>query len=318
MKRTALLVALAAATRGFPCCIVSDGANVTMTGENALIVWDEKNKTEHFVRMVDFDTDAATFGFIVPTASVPDMAVVEDAALQAVTNFVHRKSRPVSLGCSAESGTVASAGSVEVIKQEKLGDYDATVVKATDGSSLNKWLRDHGFVSRPAMTSWLQYYAEKGWAFTALKYTGVKGEPSKTRAIRFSFKADKPHFPWKMPSDTFPAGWVRPVHLSLVSNEKMAGKLTNGKYWSADTEWSGECDEIIGVLLADLNLAQIDFAGKPVLTSFTNDSANDGFDVDLAFEPDHRPSPATVGGAAIAAIAVGAVLRRRRRRAMRA
>src|SRR5689334_6484181 len=54
------------------------GQWVDIRDESALIVWDSKSGTEHFVRRARFETQADDFGFMVPTPSQPDLGEVDD------------------------------------------------------------------------------------------------------------------------------------------------------------------------------------------------------------------------------------------------
>src|SRR5262245_23006061 len=52
------------------------GQFVRIAEESAVIIWDEKTRTEHFIRRATFDTDAFDFGFLVPTPTEPALAEV--------------------------------------------------------------------------------------------------------------------------------------------------------------------------------------------------------------------------------------------------
>lgn len=297
--------------QGQPCCVVSEGSPVLMTQENALIVWDEKSRTEHFVRQVDFDAKARTFGFIVPTKSVPELALVDSKIMNSVNRFVSKQMRPkISMSCSADHMPLQK--SVEILKTELLGDYKATVVKATDGASLDRWLKSNGFVSRPAMVPWLDYYAARGWVFTALKYNGTLGKPTVTHAIRLSYKTDKPYFPWKMPSDTFAPGWIRTVNIAVISATPMKGRMSDGSAWDGKVQWSGDCGAAAKVWCDQLGLPEGSLGPAPVLTSFVNGRNEKGFDLDLSFEPDPKPNWIPIGLGALAVFVARRVMRRRR------
>jgi hypothetical protein len=54
--------------------IMPTGKAVEMATESALIVWDEKAKTEHFVRRASFQTEVPSFGFLVPRPARPEQA----------------------------------------------------------------------------------------------------------------------------------------------------------------------------------------------------------------------------------------------------
>ena len=59
------------------------GVDVTILAEEALIIWDEVAKRQHFIRRADFQTDADALGFIVPTPSMPELAEAEAALFRA-------------------------------------------------------------------------------------------------------------------------------------------------------------------------------------------------------------------------------------------
>ncbi len=53
------------------------GERVTITKEAALIVYDARTRTEHFIRRASFSTSAGDFGFLVPTPTVPELGAVK-------------------------------------------------------------------------------------------------------------------------------------------------------------------------------------------------------------------------------------------------
>src|SRR5687767_12383299 len=56
------------------------GQFIRIAEESAIIAWDEKTRTEHFIRRATFDTDAPDFGFLVPTPSEPALGEVDNSA----------------------------------------------------------------------------------------------------------------------------------------------------------------------------------------------------------------------------------------------
>jgi len=82
------------------CCIASSGKPVWLTKEKVIIVWDAERKIEHFIRQASFDTKARDFGFIVPTPSVPELAVANPEAFTMIEGLVPP---PTSIGCSSVS-----------------------------------------------------------------------------------------------------------------------------------------------------------------------------------------------------------------------
>jgi hypothetical protein len=215
------LAALVAAVPA-PACAPAPrpGHNVTTVDEGALIVWDAKNKVEHFVRKAHFRATGYDFGFLVPTPNRPLLDIADDAvfdALSAITAAKIEYSEEVryteapfgGFGCggmfpgakfaaSDAAGAPKSApraGGVDVLETKRVGDYDAAVLvfRAGDGDNsgpkegaeaLTKWLQKHGYEATPATAKWLEWYVQNGWCLTAFKVSGAPNadgpQPPKT------------------------------------------------------------------------------------------------------------------------------------------
>lgn len=284
MRTIWVIAGLGVAAVGSACCIVSAGEEVLLTHENVVIVWDAKAKRQHFIRQASFDSKGKNFGFIVPTPTVPDLSIAEESAFSLLQDLVPP---PRSIGCakSEETEATASAGGVEVLKEEQVGDYQATVVKATDGAALNAWLKKNGFVSRPAMTEWLDGYTKQKWVFTALRYKADPNASTDTKAVRISFATDRPHYPYRMPKDTWPEGHNRPLKLYFVSSSQMDAKyVETDDHWEASTEWSGPLPQSSRQALASaLHLKDADLPANAQVTIFENRLNEKGYDRDLYF-----------------------------------
>jgi len=73
--------ALALPPAAHACCPAHPpGAQVQIADQEVIIVWDAARNTEHFIRRAAFATEQASFGFLVPTPSVPSLGEAPDAA----------------------------------------------------------------------------------------------------------------------------------------------------------------------------------------------------------------------------------------------
>lgn len=265
-----------------PCAVAYRQGNVLLNGEQCLIVWDAETQTEHFVRQASFDTREPDFGFVVPTPTVPTLGEADEAVFKVLADYV----RPfLAVGRGSRSGASSGGSGVEVLQVQDVGDYRATTVRAKDGRSLSAWLSANGYKSRPALTQWSAYYAKKKWVFTALKFMGHREGLEPTKALRLSFKTKSPHYPYKMPKDTWPGGWHRPMTVYFVASEEQYGRYAQTKAaWEAQWVWSGEMNNALitdVVDLAGLSYAQI--PSRPVLTVMRNRSNDHGYGEDLEF-----------------------------------
>lgn len=266
------------------CCLAYGPDPMSLVDEKAIIVWNPKTQMEHFIRQASFSGKAKDFGFIVPTPSQPQVEEADAAAFERLQKLVPKKTT------KSETDSVSAGrgfGGVEVLEQKRVGDYFVTVLRATDGSTMLGWLKENGYSSRPAMESWLDHYAKQQWYFAALKFVREPDsvEP-KTSAIRVSFKTKVPHYPYKMPEDTWPKGHVRPVALYFVGPGQAAAIYRDGKEkWEATKQWSGPLPDVERTGLGkELNLKVEDIPASSTVTVFYNRHNEHGYDRDLDFQ----------------------------------
>lgn len=313
MKRAiALLAGLFLAAFDGACCITYADLPMSLTSETALLVWDEENKIEHFVRGAEFDGKAPDFGFILPVPEQP--FAIEVANPELFTHLLQQE--PVDPNARPMDAAKADAGGVNVLDEKVVGDYKATVFEGSDGRSLNDWLGRNGYKTRPAMTPWLDYYAKKHYIFVAFKYQGQKGA-TPTRAVRVSFPAEAPHYPYKMPTDTWTLPHARQLDLFVLSQRELRGQLIDGKPWGKAL-WTAEVDgPPIGKLMTErAKTAQVKLPAKMVLTRFSSGGEENEFDVDLTFVPaPPKLLYALVGVLFLAGIAATLLLMKYRRKA---
>ena len=81
---------------------------VGIATESAIIIWDEENKVQHFIRRASFRTAADHFGFLVPTPTRPELKEAEDAAFDVLSEItrprVEQRKRPGGCGCAIGCG----------------------------------------------------------------------------------------------------------------------------------------------------------------------------------------------------------------------
>jgi hypothetical protein len=124
------------------------GQHVAISDESAVIVWDARTQTEHFIRRASFETRAADFGFLVPTPTPPALAESDDALFQQLEQevapevvyqerFAGLDFTPLSLATLSRGSAVGSmplAGGVRVLETTRVGGLDAAVLQP-DGVS---------------------------------------------------------------------------------------------------------------------------------------------------------------------------------------
>lgn len=197
----AVLASIPEDVRG--CAVVPPpNQRVAIAHEEAFIVWDEKTKTEHFIRSANFHGSSYSFGFLVPTPTPPDLDVVSDELfheLETITapkveyrEQVKEVVKPFLPECQFASAPLlrnevlgpthgqfrAPEGEVEVLEQKRVGDFDVAVLYFRPGEGdgpdrgqqeLAKWLAKNGFEAPPGIEAWLGKYVNDQWCITAFK-----------------------------------------------------------------------------------------------------------------------------------------------------
>lgn len=274
--RYSLLAALAA----FLCALASLSTNeagacgiaeppdtkVALATETALIVWDEKTKTQHFIRRASFKTATPYFGFLVPTPTRPKLAEAPDEVFNKLEGWTEPRVRHsyyvhIPIGCGDGDKGKRAAG-VEVLDRQRVGGFDAAVLRATDGKALQEWLDKHGYDSRPALIDWLGPYIKAGWIITAFQIAKKDRheESVSTQAVRMSFQADRPFFPYREPDDqrgprgsgaeaTDHPGPPRLLRVYVIAAERREGRLDGQAAWGGQAVHAaplgrGQADEL--------------------------------------------------------------------------
>ena len=133
-----LLLALMAGLSAACAPVMSRGGHVAIASETALIIYDDKTQTEHFIRRGTFETKVPYFGFLVPTPGDPEVAEVPDEVFSVLADWtkpeVIRKPRKrPAQGWGFGSKRVvdfaavgaALPGGVEVLGSGRVGDLQS-------------------------------------------------------------------------------------------------------------------------------------------------------------------------------------------------
>jgi hypothetical protein len=251
------------------------GESILVKREVALIVWNEEQHIERFVRTAAFDGSARSFGFLVPTPGRPTLAETSEEVLLSL----YRLTAPddvvvndleidptlslISFYFGADRGGPPRA--VNVLEEVRVAGLDATVLAASDAEALSEWLRARGFEQREALKHWLAIYVAKGWYVTAFRYVrpaapasvDAHGQPSvyfmvspetgelqtvlTSKAVSISFATNEPIYPYLEPADA-PEVPGRILDLFVVASQTMDGYLIDPtlRPWNADVAFASD------------------------------------------------------------------------------
>jgi hypothetical protein len=240
------------------CCPAPpSGKPVVNADQTVVILWDAASKTQHFIRQASFKSDAADFGFLVPSPSQPTLDESGNDAfpyLLKLTEPEHKKvPRPtpgVSCGCGGVKSDSAPGAKAEVrvLEQKLVAGFHASVLEADSADALTNWLKEHGYAFSPEVKAWAKPYVDQGWKITALKVAkGADAKSDKTvsaSALRISFKTERPLFPYREPDSTASAAALGAKHRLLriyfVGEGRYTGELTKEMPWTGKVAWAGK------------------------------------------------------------------------------
>ena len=289
----ALFIALAAtlptSEPASACASIGRRGPVHIKGEEALIVWDPARRKQHFVRIAGFGPTAEDFGFLVPTPSRPELGEASDQVFSRLFD-IYRVVRPQPRGViDRGGGAPRSRGGVEVLERRSVAGLDAAVLQADDASALNQWLARHGYPSSPPLERWLAPYVARRWTVTAFRFdpSQQRGGRFVSRALRMSFDADAPFFPYSEPQDRAAPPEVRPFRVSVVAPTRMRavpGTVWNGRVVYADQPRLRLESALRAVVPPD------SFGPSSWLTVFDEPRSLRG-STDVVFEEDPRQQP---------------------------
>src|SRR5262245_33493107 len=143
----ALLGCLTLEPRSVDACAPAPppGEQVVIADEEAVIIWDPATRTEHFIRKAQFQSSTQTFGFLVPTPTVPQLGEVPDSIFGELCEAVRPEHRTLTgttvevislLGkaCITKGKRVGApdmvGGGVRVLSRARVAGFDATTVEA--------------------------------------------------------------------------------------------------------------------------------------------------------------------------------------------
>ncbi len=177
----------------------------------------------------EFRGDAKEFAIVFPTPSKPEINQAPERIFEELNNATNPW-QPVPLAAESADAFVATTKnqSVTVVEEKQVGDFDVTVLTATDSGDLIDWLEENDFAFGDADEEKMEYYVSKpGFHFIALKVdmsqipiflkaaeenVDLRIAPpiffGELSPIEISFATDKPQLPMRtlksaMPTMTF-------------------------------------------------------------------------------------------------------------------
>jgi hypothetical protein len=276
------------------------GERIHIADESAIIIWSSASKTQHFIRRASFTAGdkAKDFGFLVPVPSYPEVEPASDEAFQTFERITaprtvterRRVDLLPQLGCGGAKAPAKKGDKVQVLQEKCVGGHDAVVLEAKEADALSNWLNKWGYQFAPELKGWAEVYVRQGWKFAAFKVArDEKGEHLATSAVRLTFPADRPYFPYREPEGPAPSPDVyvpRRLRIYFVADARYKGTL-KGQTWPASVSWSNRiAGEDRATLLKQVTLPADTAPDEWWMTEFEDTSSPRPGHDDVYFERD--------------------------------
>ncbi len=220
----------------FPCI---DDCAIENRGQLNWVVIDRQAETVQLIPNIRVFGQAADFSLIVPTPTEPTLAPASAAIWREATALTapirrQRQNSGGGLGCddgvfranSPPSVQVAEdAGGVDIVRHESVGNFEATIITATDTGALVGWLEDNDYAISTDDAALFSPYVDRGWFFTAMKLDPnaempVVGWDTNVDPVLVTFSA--PTFEIPLDLLTINRGDDLPVVVYVVDDHKAA------------------------------------------------------------------------------------------------
>jgi len=187
-----------------------------------------QNQTENLVISTSYQGNAKDFAWVIPTPGKPEIFKSDSkifATLDDITK-INGTGPGVVYNQSMLLGSSSVPSAVNVIEQKTVDIYDTTILQATDGTVLVKWLNGHGYTFPVNKSDMLQSYINNGWYFTVAKIQNTlinNTDVTKNLAtgditpLRLSFTTNKIIYPMKLTR----------LALDFVESDSARGGLNN-------------------------------------------------------------------------------------------
>ncbi len=145
---------------------------------------------------------AAGFAWVVPVPARPQVAIVKGALFHELAELVMPRPPAPGAADAAAAAPAARKSAVQVLERKTVGAYDVSVLAASDGQALVKWLAANRYYLPPNAVRPIREYVREKWTFVACRIKApqsARGLSSGTLApLRLTFPTRRPVYPMRL------------------------------------------------------------------------------------------------------------------------
>jgi len=204
----AVLAPLTARTDG--CFMPTDAAWRRQRERSLILEPDQKaliyfsGGREQLIISPNYSGDASDFAWVVPVPSRPKVEILRGAPFHELARLVEPAPPVLAERMAGAAKSARPSSGVVVIERKTVGDYDVSVLSATDGRALIRWLDENHYHLPPKAEAPMKAYIAEGWTFVASKirlHDSAGGLKSGTLTpLKLTFDTPHPIYPMRLTS----------------------------------------------------------------------------------------------------------------------
>jgi hypothetical protein len=166
--------------------------------EQKAVIFFSRGK-EQLIISPSYEGSASSFAWVVPVPARPKVEILKGAIFHELAELT-MPVEDLALGGRA----MKAAANVTVLERKTVGAYDVSVLAATDGKALMKWLAANQYYLPAKAIGPMKAYVKERWTFVACRVkipANAKGLRTGTLApLRLTFPTKRPVYPMRLSS----------------------------------------------------------------------------------------------------------------------
>ena len=205
------------------CGAVISNSSAAVGAEVSMLTWDGSTETIDMELLLSGSASDAAWIMPVPpgtAVSLGDRSVFPKLVTATLPRVEKQYTFWPTFGLGG-NGAVSGAqrpGGLTVTTSE-VGPFTVSTLSGTDPEAVNAWLSEHGYPTKPALTTTFADYLAQGWSIDAVKLTSPGGTLAGTLdPLRMTFTTSAPVYPIRLSNY---ATEVQSVFLYIVAAHRM-------------------------------------------------------------------------------------------------
>ena len=202
--------------------------------EQKAAIFYEKGR-EQLIISPSYAGPSSNFAWVIPVPARPQVKILRGELFHELARIVEpAPPRSPSTKSAGRASDSASGGGVTLLERKTVGAYDVSVLSATDGNALKKWLDRNRYYLPDSARRPIAAYVRQKWTFVACRIKAPKQAPKQASGLQsgtlaplhLTFATPHPIYPMRL-SSANPRPFKVLLYLIVPAAEVGSVKLTS-------------------------------------------------------------------------------------------